>query len=229
MDSIDLIVMAPTFNEGKVAKKVIEEWHASLNALSILNYRFLLVDDGSTDNTSEISRTAEIPPENLIILQKENSGHGKSCIWGYRKALELNPKWILQIDSDGQCDPNFFSTFWNKRSNNPIIYGYRKTRKDGFSRLIISRIISFFIFLCTMRFSRDPNVPYRLFQCNVLNQLMQKDYEVELSNMLLTYEAEKRFKILWVNINFRDRLEGKSTHKIFKSITMIFQLVRKIG
>ena len=61
MKPIDLIVMAPTFNEGKVAKKVIEEWHAALNALSIVNYKFLLVDDGSTDNTSEISKTAEIP------------------------------------------------------------------------------------------------------------------------------------------------------------------------
>ena len=53
---------------------------------------------------------------------------------------------------------------------------------------------------------------------------MEKDYDVELSNMLLTYEAEKRFKILWVKISFRDRFAGKSTHKIFKSITMIFQL-----
>ena len=44
MESIDLIVMAPTFNEGEVAKKVIEEWHAALNALSIASYRFLLVD-----------------------------------------------------------------------------------------------------------------------------------------------------------------------------------------
>jgi len=187
-----------------------------------------LVDDGSTDNTNEVSRTAEIPNGNLIIFRKKNSGHGKSCIWGYRKALELNPKWVLQIDSDGQCDPNFFSTFWNKRSDNPVIYGYRKTRKDGFSRLIISRIISFFVFLCTMRFSRDPNVPYRLFQSDVLSQLMEKDYDAELSNMLLTYEAEKKFKILRVNINFRDRFAGKSTHKIFKSITLIFQLIRKI-
>ena len=63
--------MAPTFNEGKVAKKVIEEWHATLNGLNIVNYRFLLVDDGSTDNTIAISRTAEIPHENLIILRKK--------------------------------------------------------------------------------------------------------------------------------------------------------------
>ena len=51
----------------------------------------------------------------------------------------------------------------------------------------------------------------------------------DLVNYIRADEAEKRFKILWVNINFRDRLEGKSTHKFLKSITMIFQLVRKIG
>jgi len=228
MDTIDLAIIAPTYNEGEVAKKVIEEWHAKLESLGITNYKFLLIDDGSTDGTAEIAATARIPKNNIDILQKSNSGHGRSCIWGYHKALKLEPNWIFQIDSDGQCDPLFFEKLWQARSDYKIIYGYRKKREDGLVRLVISRSISILIFLFTMRFSRDPNVPYRLLCYSTLSVVLNKSLDIELSNMLLTYKIQKEFKIHWVDISFRDRYDGKSSHKLLKTLKSLIELIRSI-
>jgi dolichol-phosphate mannosyltransferase len=225
MTQLDLAVIIPTYNEGRVARLVVEEWFKALQKLEIKNFILFLVDDGSTDDTAEIVSSAKVPDENLMICSKPNSGHGKSCIWGYAKALSCSPKWILQIDSDFQCDPKYFKDFWLNKKDHEVIYGFRKTREDGISRLIISRIISIFVFLSTFKYCRDPNVPYRMFSKNALSKVIDKTYEIDLSNMLLTYRVISNKKIFWIDINFRDRMQGKSTHKLLKTFSSLIKLI----
>lgn len=228
MTPLDLAVIIPTYNEGIVAKIVVEEWFQALRNLGIPKFTIFLIDDGSTDDTAEIVSSAKVPEENLMICRKPNSGHGKSCIWGYAKALSFNPKWILQIDSDFQCDPKYFKKFWLNKKDHEVIYGFRKTREDGISRLIISRIISLFVLLGTFNYCKDSNVPYRMFSRNALSNVINKKYEIALSNMLLTYRIIKDNKIHWIDINFRDRMEGNSTHKLRKSFSSIIELMWNI-
>ncbi len=45
-----------------------------------------------------------------------------------------------QVDSDGQCDPRFFAAFWDGRDQADAIFGLRKTRDDGLSRVLISEL-----------------------------------------------------------------------------------------
>jgi glycosyltransferase involved in cell wall biosynthesis len=225
MTQLDLAVIIPTYNEGMVARLVVEEWVKALRNLEIPKFILFLIDDGSTDDTAEIVSSAKVPEENLIICTKPNSGHGKSCIWGYAKALPYNPKWILQIDSDFQCDPKYFKNFWLSKKDHEVIYGFRKTREDGISRLIISRIISLFVFLSTFKYCRDSNVPYRLFSKDALSKVIDKTYDIDLSNMLLTYRVKRNNKIHWIDISFRDRMQGKSTHKLRNSFSSLIELI----
>ena len=41
------------------------------------------------------------------IIKKKNSGHGDTCRYGYKYIIKKFKKfeYILQIDSDNQCDP----------------------------------------------------------------------------------------------------------------------------
>ena len=65
---------------------------------------------------------------NVIHHKKPNSGHGESCLTGYREAIKLNSEWILQIDSDYQCDPIYFEKFWSLKENLKCNYG-KKNKK----------------------------------------------------------------------------------------------------
>ena len=58
-----------------------------------------------------------------------------------KMAIEDGFDYILQIDSDGQCDPQYLASFWTLRDYAPI-FGYRTSRDDGKQRWWISRVVS---------------------------------------------------------------------------------------
>ena len=74
----------------------------------------------------------------LQVVNKSNSGHGLACREGYELALSEGSPWIFQIDSDGQCDPVFFEITYRDRAAYDCIFGYRRTRDDGFCRVVVS-------------------------------------------------------------------------------------------
>ena len=136
-----LIVVIPVYNEEKSIEIVVREWNHALQILVPDQFTLLVIDDGSTDSTPQILGQLSNEIQSLISHQKENSGHGPSCLFGYQKALELNAEWILQIDSDYQCDSVYFDKFWNGTNHAKIIMGKRVKRLDGHYRWILTKII----------------------------------------------------------------------------------------
>src|SRR6202022_4959414 len=115
MKSTELIAVMPVYNEEANIAAVITEWLQAF-AHEQINARLLAVNDGSRDDTLSILRKLQSQySDQLLILDKPNSGHGRSCRVGYEAALQQEAPWILQIDSDGKCDPAFFPLFWGQR------------------------------------------------------------------------------------------------------------------
>src|ERR1700736_6875808 len=151
MNSAELIAVMPVYNEEANIADVITEWLQAFEHEQI-NARLLAVNDGSRDNTLSILRKLQSQyPDQLLVLDKPNSGHGRSCRAGYEAALQKNAPWILQIDSDGQCDPEFFPTFWAKRNDADCVFGFRVTRDDGIVRKLVSRAASILTSVVTGR------------------------------------------------------------------------------
>lgn len=117
-----LWVVLPIYNEAAAIKGVVEEWVEALRSLNV-SFAILAIDDGSKDHTAAILKSLGILE--LQIIQRQNSGHGPSCRFGYQTALEQGAGWVLQIDSDGQCDPRYFPRFWAARQNSPVVFGCR--------------------------------------------------------------------------------------------------------
>src|SRR4051812_24136494 len=115
-----LYVIMPVYNEQACIIPVLEEWLTCLRAC-VPAFMLCVVNDGSTDATPELLRGfAENHPE-IVLIDKPNTGHGQTCIYGYRLALQRGADWVLQIDSDGQCDPRYFPLLWEKRSSHPVV------------------------------------------------------------------------------------------------------------
>src|SRR5260370_31443685 len=103
MNQIELIAVPPVYNEETNIATVITEWLQAFSRERI-DARLLAVNDGSRDNTLSILRELQSQySDQLLVLDKLNSGHGRSCRAGYETALQQGTPWILQIDSDGQC------------------------------------------------------------------------------------------------------------------------------
>jgi cellulose synthase/poly-beta-1,6-N-acetylglucosamine synthase-like glycosyltransferase len=90
------IVVIPAYNEERSIIAVIRGLKQQGFA------RLIVVDDGSSDRTSELARQ-----EGVILLQHIlNRGLGGALGTGISAALRLGAEIIVTFDADGQHDPN---------------------------------------------------------------------------------------------------------------------------
>ena len=219
-----LFIVLPVYNEQAALRDVIEEWIPILRA-TCNKFVLYAINDGSTDASLHIltDLSAEFPE--IEILDKPNSGHGRSCVQGYHTAIERNFTWVFQIDSDGQCDPRYFSGLWDSRNEERPVYGFRYKRDDGLKRVLISRALSWLIYLHTSTWVRDANVPYRLMPTSAVKQCLSLIPDsASLPNVFLSALQEHYYGIDWLNIHFRDRQGGQSFHKYSSLLRNAVQL-----
>ncbi len=164
----------PAFNEEASLGHVVREWLEAI-ALETQSFVLLVINDGSTDSTGKILEDLEqeFAPR-LEVLHQNNLGHGQTCLRGYRAACERRIPFVLQIDSDGQCDPRDFSRFWRTRDSFDVLYGVRQNREDGWRRVLASRILQFVLLLRARVWCADANVPFRLMKVGQLKKKLEK-------------------------------------------------------
>lgn len=213
----ELLVVMPAFNERAAIRKVVTEWFQEIENWTE-RFTFLVIDDGSTDETVRIlERLREQFGPRLEIHSRANRGHGQTCLEGYRIACERGAPFVLQIDSDGQCDPQFFFRFWLQREKCDAIFGRRTQRGDGFRRAIVSRVLRFALLLGAGVNVPDANVPYRLIRTSVLAPHLAKiPPTFDLANLALAVllHRDRALRISSVPIHFRDRYGGEPSVRL---------------
>ena len=96
----EILIIMPVYNEEDMIEKVIDDW---LSLEINLNFKILLVNDGSKDRSKEIIEKMS-NNKKIILLNKKNAGHGPAIITGYRYGVENEYEYIFQTDSDYQLD-----------------------------------------------------------------------------------------------------------------------------
>jgi len=221
-------IIMPVYNEEEAVAGVIKEWSAQLEQAGV-EYTFCALNDGSRDSTLEKLHECQSAYPHIKIIDKKNTGHGQTCVTGYETAIQNGAEWIFQIDSDGQCDPAFFPQLLQQIPRSKAVFGYRKTRDDGFQRFIISRFVSLFTYAATGVWVKDANVPYRLMHRSVVaNALPAIPRDFHLANIFLSVLVRRQTTIKWVNIHFRDRTGGSPSVKTFSFFKHGMKLYRQL-
>lgn len=89
-----IVVVIPAYNEEKTIGRV-------LNNIPDFVDNIIVVNDGSTDKTAEVAKEMG----SIVLNHRKNIGVGASFHSGLRKALELSPDIMVNIDADGQFNP----------------------------------------------------------------------------------------------------------------------------
>jgi len=205
----NLYIVIPAYNEEMNIETVAREWHEVVASCS-KGSRLVIIDDGSKDGT--YARLCELAGEmeQLVALTKENGGHGATVLYGYQYALKAGADYIFQTDSDGQTLPSEFPAFWEKRREYDAIIGNRSRREDGFSRVMVTKVLKL-VLLCIFGLNiTDANTPFRLMSRRVMEKYVPRiPKDFNLSNVMLTVLLlSGKEKVLYLPITFRPRQGG---------------------
>ncbi|PIN90580.1 glycosyl transferase [Candidatus Pacearchaeota archaeon CG10_big_fil_rev_8_21_14_0_10_32_14] len=108
-----LVVQIPAFNEEKNISRVIKEIPKKIDGIDKIE--ILVIDDGSSDNTSLEAKKAGA---HYVVRNKENIGLAQTFQRGINKSLSLGAGIIVNTDADFQYNQNEISKLIQ-----PIIQG----------------------------------------------------------------------------------------------------------
>ncbi len=144
---MDLSVVVPLYNEWQNVEALFYKIDTELQKL-FLAYEVIFVDDGSTDITWKvIEKLKKSNPKLRSIKLRRNYGQTSAMVAGFDYATG---NIIITLDGDMQNDPSDIPSLLEKLDEgNDIVSGWRKNRKDNFSRVFPSRIANAIISLTT--------------------------------------------------------------------------------
>ena len=202
----------PAYNEEAGIVKVVDEWHAVITSIGD-GSKLVIFNDGSKDNTLDVLNNIKNKYPDLIIINKENTGHGPTCTMAYQYAIAEGADWIFQTDSDGQTRSDDFHSFWEKRNSYDFIIGWRKKRKDNMIRRLVTFVHKWVLLIIFNVVVKDANTPFRLMKADRLRRYLPLiPPGFFLSNALLSVMFVKnKENVLWQEITFASRTSGRSS------------------
>ena len=228
-----LYIVIPAYNEEDNIKNVAEEWYPIVEKYGTES-QLVIINDGSKDNTLSLLKELEVDMPLLTVLDKTNSGHGATLLYGYHYALEQGADYIFQTDSDGQTLPEEFAVFWENREKFDAVIGYRNHREDGASRVFVTKVLKLVLRMIFGVKVTDANTPFRLMTRDVLSRYIgEVPHNFNLTNVLLTVFFIKVVeKVHFIPITFRPRQGGVNSinfKRIIKIGIQAFKDFRKIN
>ena len=116
-----ILILIPIYNDWQSLERLIFEINKNVNEFSNILFKFLIVNDASTNNQINLKKPQNI--ESIKILNmKRNRGHARCNAFGIRYALK-NEKFdnLILMDGDGEDRPEEIKSLLNKISTDPKI------------------------------------------------------------------------------------------------------------
>ncbi len=196
-----VIAVIPAYNEERFIGSVVLQTRRFVETV-------IVVDDGSTDATGEIARSAGA----LVLIHERNQGKGKALETGLKKAQELLPGAVVILDADGQHMPSEIPQILEPilSGEADMVVGSRYL--NGNSRVPFLRIVGHRMFNSLTNHTSgvhltDSQNGFRAFSGRVLNALSfhSNGFSVESEMQFLAREHGWRVKEVPSTVRYADK------------------------
>lgn len=201
MDKV--LVIIPAYNEALNIERVVG---GVIEHYSMFDY--VIINDGSTDDTSEICRRHGW----RIIDLPMNLGLAGAFQTGLKYAYRKGYRYAVQFDGDGQHRPEYIASMRKKMDEGyDIVIGSRfvNEKKPCSLRMLGSRLLSGAIWLTTGVEVRDPTSGMRMFSQKMIKEFADGlNYGPEPDT--ISYLIKQGAKVSEVPVTMDQRILGES-------------------
>ena len=198
-------VVIPCHNEGAAIAGVVASVRKILPTV-------LVIDDGSTDDTTSQARRAGAE----VISRASSQGKGSALRAGWKRARELGFAWALCMDGDGQHAASDIPRFFQcaEETNASLVIGNRMSNPHAMPlvRRAVNRWMSQRISKMAGCEAPDSQCGFRLIQLAALDEarLSATHFEIESEQLLAFIAAGQRVEFVPVQVIYR--LERSKIH-----------------
>lgn len=227
-NNISISFFFPAYNEEATVEPLVHQAEAVLGGITD-DYEILIVDDGSTDRTTEIG--AHLMRESAhtrLIHHSGNRGYGAALRSGVEHSTK---KLIFFTDGDLQFDVGELKQLLPYLENADIVAGYRIKRADSLHRILVSSV---FNFLCRHLYRlqvRDVNCAFKLYRREVFESMELKSSRGLINAEILVKALRAGYRIKQVGVHHYPRKNGMSrarVREIFSTVVQMIQMHREL-
>ena len=220
MKKSNLLLIIPAYNEAENIERVVDDLIENYS-----QYDYVVINDGSKDNTLEICKAKGYNYIDMPI----NVGLAGGVQTGMMYAYENGYEYALQFDGDGQHDPAYIASMLEAMPECDICIGSRfvTEKKPKSLRMFGSNIIQLLLKITTGKTIKDPTSGMRMFNRATMKPMAElPDYGPEPDT--LAHLIHSGAVIKSVQVQMRERIAGESYLNLARSIRYIMHMCMSI-
>ncbi len=218
-----ILIIIPAYNEAENIEKVVKSLVNNCNRY----IDYVIVNDGSKDNTSDICRKNGY---NYIDLPV-NLGLAGAFQTGMKYAYYNGYDYAIQFDGDGQHNAEYILPMmeYAEKNNLNIVIGSRfiKAKKSLGMRMIGNSIIEMCIRITTGTKIHDSTSGMRMFDKSVINILANED-NLGPEPDTVAFLIRSGIKVGEYQVHMNEREAGESYLNFSNSIKYMFHMCTSI-
>lgn len=210
-----VLVIVPAHNEEESLPATLAEVRAKAPGVDVL-----VVDDGSRDATSRVAREAGVK----VVRHPVNLGVGGALQTGFRWAVEHGYDVGVQLDADGQHDPDYLAPLLAPVNEGrcDVSIGSRFVEATGY-RAPLNRRLGMVLFQAVVKLAigrriTDTTSGFRAYSRHVM-EVCQHEFPKDFPDApLLIGLARRGFRLDEVPVRMRERQAGRSFYTLGKQL-----------
>ena len=213
------------YNEEALIARTVAEAVSSLSAVPGLDWRVLVVNDGSRDSTGKIADgLAREDPRVSVVHHDGNKGYAVAT----ETALRNTPgEVVMVVDGDGQHTMADASRFLEAiDAGADVVFGWKKERNDPLPRLVLSKGLNTLSGWILGSPLHDINGGCRAFRREVARKMEIRHRINFVGDEIFARCRIAGWKVAEVVVRHFPREAGQSIHRPWKMVGTVTRVIR---